>query len=263
MIPKYIECSVIGVATRANLYWFPHIKGMWYCKMTNKKVLQIDVTSDLACPWCYVGYKRLQNAIDKFKDAMEVELRWHPYMIDMQTKREGEDYMAYNRRRWGSDGWVSGMKRDALADGCKFENWGRQNPRSVWAHTLEAHRLLNFFRENCGWKMQGELKALLFDEYYEKGANISLVDELVRIGKKLLARAGVTDEGLVTKLEGYMRRTGGSDEGTAHVLSEDKRAKKSKGISGVPHFELLGQSAGGARDTNFWIDVFTSIVDTK
>ena len=91
----------------------------------------IDVTSDFACPWCYVGFMRLQNATDKFKDMeavkqqnMGIEIRWHPYMIDTRTKPNGEAYMDYNRRRWGSDGWVAGMKQSAKADGCKFENWG-------------------------------------------------------------------------------------------------------------------------------------------
>ena len=73
------------------------------------KNIVIDVVSDFACPWCYVGFMRLQNAIDKFKkievneekNNFNVEVRWHPYQIDPRTKSNGESYMDYNRRRWG------------------------------------------------------------------------------------------------------------------------------------------------------------------
>ena len=47
----------------------------------------IDVTSDFACPWCYVGYKRLENGI--LESNIPVKLNWHPFMIDMQTKEGG------------------------------------------------------------------------------------------------------------------------------------------------------------------------------
>ena len=79
--------------------------------MAEKKTLVINATSDLACPWCYVGAKRLENAAKKFENSLKVEVRWTPYMIDMRTKPEGEDYNAYCQRRWGGDGWVPGMKQ--------------------------------------------------------------------------------------------------------------------------------------------------------
>merc|ERR1712156_1166680 len=76
------------------------------------KNIVIDVVSDFACPWCYVGFMRLQNAIDKLKkievneekNNFNVEVRWHSYQIDPRTKPNGESYMDYNRRRWGRIG---------------------------------------------------------------------------------------------------------------------------------------------------------------
>ena len=105
-------------------------------------------------------------------------------MIDQNTKPDGENYIDYNRRRWGSDGWVSGMKKSAAADGCKFVNWGRQNPNSVWAHTLNAHRLLHLVKTKCSWQKMHFMKGKLFEEYYEHGVNISLIPELIRIGNE-------------------------------------------------------------------------------
>ncbi|EKX51932.1 hypothetical protein GUITHDRAFT_102543 [Guillardia theta CCMP2712] len=68
-----------------------------------------DVYSDLACPWCYVGKDNLDAAIANFRKSggtENIEVHWKPFMIDPATAKEGEEYMAYNRRRWGSDGWT-------------------------------------------------------------------------------------------------------------------------------------------------------------
>merc|ERR1712064_141099 len=101
------------------------------------------------------------------------------------------------------------MKASAMADGCKFEGWGRQNPDSIWAHTLDGHRLLWFVREKVGWAGMSRMKGILFDEYYEKGRNISLLDELFRAAKRFLeewkkeigTEAGFTLE----ELEAFLR----------------------------------------------------------
>ncbi|CAD7927541.1 unnamed protein product [Amoebophrya sp. A120] len=261
-------------------------------------VLVIDVTSDFACPWCYVGFKRLENAVSKSSE--QVDIRWHPYMIDPATQKSGEPYLAYNRRRWGGDGWVAGMKRDALRDGCTFENWGGQNPDSVWAHTLHAHRLMLFVKDRIkvvnGREGQGDLqvgttnlehllKKKLFEEYYEKGRNISLTSELTRIGQEFLAEqhgclhergiklaeassaasegaAGLSLEDLQEKLAKFMASTDERD-GYAEVLSQDKRAK-TRGVSGVPFFEIRGvrhKPFSGAQPTEFWEDVLAQLAE--
>ena len=54
-----------------------------------KKTIIIDVTSDLACPWCYVALKRLEKAMTQHEHELQVNLHWHPYMIDMKTQKDG------------------------------------------------------------------------------------------------------------------------------------------------------------------------------
>eukprot|EP00392_Amoebophrya_sp_AT5.2_P013872 g14004.t1 len=241
--------------------------------------ITIDVTSDFACPWCYVGFKRLENAMQLAKDksgaACSFQIRWHPYMIDARTQLDGEPYLEYNRRRWGGDGWVAGMKLDCAADGCRFENWGRQNPRSVWAHTLHAHRLMHYVQREYGDAAGHALKRQLFHEYYEKGRNISLVDEVADIGKEFVKRwqegegeqkewaqkifrksmwaAAVKAE---VKVDEYMRSEK-QEDGYEDVLNADKKAKK-RGVSGVPYFDVKGIQRGfsGAQPTEFWSDLF-------
>ena len=227
---------------------------------SNKGVsnILIDVISDFACPWCYVGFMRLQNAMDKFKNMdaakeknINIEVRWHPYMIDMRTKPNGEPYMDYNRRRWGSDGWVAGMKQSAIEDGCRFENWGNHNPSSVWANTLNAHRLMHFVREKLGWSKIHEFKKFIFQCYYEKGWNISDIKVLIDVGV-----LGGLDK---TELEEYMT----SERGKQEVLAEDRKAKTEQRVSGVPYFIVHGikiKPFSGAQDTEFWLEIFNAFL---
>ena len=81
-----------------------------------------------------------------------------------------------------SDGWVAGMKQSARPDGCIFQNWGKQNPDSVWANTFHAHRLMYFVRQKYGWSKIHDFKKLLFQCYYEKGWNISNINVLIDVG---------------------------------------------------------------------------------
>ncbi len=60
-------------------------------------MISIEITSDIACPWCYIGHKRLENAIKMFQSEhkdVTFEITEKPYMIDKNTKSEGEEYLA-------------------------------------------------------------------------------------------------------------------------------------------------------------------------
>ena len=231
----------------------------------------IDATSDFACPWCYVGLTRLQNAMDRFKEIesvkqnkINIEVRWHPYQIDPRTKPNGESYTDYTHRRWGSDGWVAGMKKSARPDGCTFENWGNHNRNSVWANTFHAHRLMYFVRQKLGWSRVHDFKRLIFHCYYEKGWNISNKDVLIDVG--ILGGLDKTD------LENYMY----SEEGKEEVMAEERKAKVEDGVNGVPYFiihnlrvnsSILNKlnhnslsSFSGAQSTEFWLEIFESFV---
>jgi predicted DsbA family dithiol-disulfide isomerase len=81
-------------------------------------------------------------------------------MIDPSTKSSGEDYLAYNERRWGSDSWTLQLKQIGQQIGCNFKNW------KFWANTLKAHMLL---QES---KKIGKEEEVIFDLYrlsYEEG----------------------------------------------------------------------------------------------
>ena len=94
-----------------------------------------------------MGAKNLDAAIDQVKgEGVETSVSWEPFMIDPGTQENGEDYLAYNRRRWGSDGWTHSLRAKGRKVGAPFANW------KIWPNTLRAHQLLRFApreKEKC------------------------------------------------------------------------------------------------------------------
>lgn len=184
--------------------------------------LVVHTFSDAACPWCYVGSKRLHKAVRQLQQetGLEVEIKWNPFIIDPSTSQEGEDFAAYNLRRWGSDSssWTESLRRSGAPDGASFSNW------KTWPNTLLAHQLVALADEEG---MAGEATDLLFLRTYEEGGNVSLLPELEDIARTLgLDRARV-QAGLVGKR---------SEELRTRVLERDAAAKQQLRISGVPHY---------------------------
>ncbi|GBG83225.1 hypothetical protein CBR_g36839 [Chara braunii] len=191
-------------------------------------VVHVDVWSDIACPWCYVGKARLDSAISSLEGEgkAKVDVRWHAYMIDSRTKSNGEEYLAYNRRRWGSDGWTHSLRSSARRDGLAFGDW------KWWPNTLHAHRLVHL-AEKVG--RGSEAKDRLFQKTYEEGGNVSLVDVVCSIADDMGLEGG--------------RQALERGEAMAEVIAEDRRAKEKLNIHSVPHFIVGNKLAlSGAQD---------------
>ena len=176
--------------------------------------IKVDLWTDIACPWCYVGHKSFKNSIINFKKKnplCKIELTIHPYMIDPNTKKEGEDYLEYNKRRWGSDSWTIDLREKGKIIGCNFSNW------KIWPNTLLSHKLIL-----CGKQknLSEEILEFLFDSTYEKGENVSLESYLNIVANKF-------------NLNDWNNYSFEKD-----VIDEDIKAKDVYGIGGVPFFKF-------------------------
>ncbi|CAM9317339.1 unnamed protein product [Pylaiella littoralis] len=196
--------------------------------------VRVEVISDFACPWCYVGKARLTAAIKAFErsssdnpdgkprssgGSSKVHVSYRPYMIDARTQPDGEDYLAYCERRWGGDGWTTSMKRSSRKDGCEFAKW------DTWPNSLRAHRLQKF-AENAG--KGDQVNSLVFQTIYERGGNASDLETLVSLAEE----AGLSPADTRTFLS--------SREGEDDVLREDHKAKAELDVRGVPYFVVRG-----------------------
>jgi len=154
-------------------------------------------------------------------------------MIDPGTQPDGEEFEAYNIRRWGSSGWTRSMIRQGSKDGATFRNW------KWWPHTLKAHQLILMMEKSYGIETSRS-KAALFEALYEEGENISLVDTLCKVANEKL---GIEDTDVVrAHLE--------QDKGAADVKREIDRGRRAYNIKGVPFFIIgEGSAPGGSSST--------------
>jgi len=141
-------------------------------------------------------------------------------MIDPGTNINGEEFEAYNQRRWGSSGWTNHLKSEGRKDGANFANW------NWWPNTMKAHCLVNFAHEryNVDTSMSN---AAIFHALYEEGMNVSLIDTLVKVGTE---RLGLPEDELRQYLE--------AGEGERGVKNEIKTGRNMYDISGVPFFVI-------------------------
>ena len=183
---------------------------------------------------------RLSKALAKFGESqptVSVRIRYFPFMIDPGTKADGEEYMAYNRRRWGGDGWTTSMKAMGAREGAPYANW------KTWPNTTHASRMLMRAEQ---YELGDALIERLYRMCYEEGENVSL--------RETVARAA-SEVGVPGAAE-YMA----SDQGLAELEAQLRGAKAGgKRVSAAPTFSLrTGAAAGvfsGAQDTAQWLSM--------
>lgn len=133
--------------------------------------MRIDVWSDVVCPWCYLGKRRLERALEALDWGDEVEVRWRAFQLDPRAGREPGDLRAALERKYGP-GAFEGMTRRLTALGAP-EGIDYRFDRALRVGTLDAHRLLAWAWATGGAAAQGGLKERLLRAYFTEGANVA------------------------------------------------------------------------------------------
>ena len=172
-------------------------------------------------------------------------------MIDPGTNPNGEEFEAYNIRRWGGSGWTRHMKSEGKKDGATFKSW------KTWPNTFKAHQLIRL-AENKGVDTNVSNK-VLFEAVYEEGQNISSIDTLVQIG---MDKLGLSAEEVRDCLE--FDRLG--DE----IKSDINAGRRKYDISGVPFFIIgakdrkgLPYAMSGAQSPSTFLETFETVLEEE
>ena len=200
--------------------------------------LTVDVVSDVVCPWCFIGKKRLEKAI-ALRPDIPVEVRWHPYFLNDWVPREGISREEYLTKKFGSPERyksIAGRVADAAAaEGLTYNVGGiARQP-----NTLDCHRLILWAR-NTG--DPARMKQRLMELYFTEGADLTDREVLVQAAADCGMDPALTRELLA------------SDRDVERVTQEAEQAKEA-GIDGVPFFILGGVMAvSGAQDPAYLAD---------
>jgi len=194
--------------------------------MPSEQPVRIDVVSDVVCPWCFIGKRRLEKAIALVPD-IPVEVHWRPYFLNDWIPREGISREEYLTTKFGSPERYKGMAQRvsaaAAAEGLTYA----MDKISRQPNTLDAHRLI---RWAGGIGKSAKMKQRLMDLYFTEGADLTNHAVLVQ---------AATDVGLDAE---DIREALASDQDVAEVKQEAISAKEA-GIEGVPCFIFGGKLA--------------------
>ncbi len=205
--------------------------------------ITIEIWSDVVCPWCYIGKRRFERAVDELAGEIELDVSYRPYQLD-PTASPGKSqpvFDAYVRKFGGPDQARMLIDRVTLAaadDGITFHM-----ERALRANTLLAHRLLWLAEQDNAPTSQPVLKERLLQAYFVDGLDIGDPDTLADCA----AEVGFDRATVIDFLD--------SDRGQREVAKYLALAAE-HGISAVPTFVVNGQWAiPGAQDTETFVNV--------
>ena len=202
--------------------------------MSQTRTIEIDVVSDVMCPWCFIGKKNLEAATAGL-EGIEVAINWRPFQLDPTLPPEGKDRKQYLEEKFGGPERATAaydrVREAGEQEGIAFDFQAIK----VSPNTLNAHRVVRW-AANGGPGVQTALVQRLFRLYFEEGANVGDVEVLADAA----AECGMDREIVADLLA--------SDADIEKVQAEIAVAQR-MGVSGVPCFIVESRFAiVGAQD---------------
>ena len=209
----------------------------------SRSIMQIDIWSDIACPWCYVGKRRFEQAMAQFEHRERATVTWRSFELDPSAPaRHAEPQAVLLARKYGvsvaeADAMSARMTGAAAGEGLEFHF-----DRVVVGNTFDAHRLVHLAHVHG---VQDAMKERLMRAYLTEGLAIGTHEVLRRLGE---------DVGLDPA---EVRDTLASDRYASDVRADERRARE-LGISGVPFFVLGGKyGVSGAQSAELLLEAIS------
>lgn len=194
--------------------------------MAAVKPLQIDIVSDVVCPWCYIGKKRIEDALALASDV-PVHVNWRPFFLNPWVPREGISRDEYLTAKFGSPEAYKNIAGRVVT--AAAEEGLQYNPGNVkrQPNTIDSHRLIHWADADG---KAAQMKQKLMELYFRDGGDLTSTDVLVQAASDIGMDADT------------VRRRLATDE-DVELISGHAQEASEKGISGVPTFVFAGKYA--------------------
>src|ERR1700748_2438138 len=187
--------------------------------MSTLKPLQVDIVSDVVCPWCYIGKRRIENALALVPDV-PVEINWRPFFLNSWVPREGISRDEYLTAKFGSVEAYKGIAGRVVTAAGEEGLTYRPDLVKRQPNTIDCHRLIHWAEAKA---KAAEMKQRLMELYVRDGGDLTDTNVLVQAAKD----CGLDADAIRARLA--------TDEDLA-LISAQARGAFDKGISGVPTF---------------------------
>ncbi len=201
-------------------------------KNDTKKIVEMDIVTDYICPWCYIGKKRFQDAIETLNKYYDFEINFVPYQLNPSMPEEGQNRKEYRSKKFGS--WSKSQEMDAvvvaagIAEGLVFN----YDLVDVTPNTKKAHLLTQLAAK---FNKHQQISKEIFKAYFTDGKNIGNDAVLLDIAKSV----GLDTESEI--FENYQ-----SDENKL-LLDQTESYYQSRGVNNVPLFIIDNKAVSGAQ----------------
>jgi predicted DsbA family dithiol-disulfide isomerase len=212
--------------------------------------IDIDVVSDVVCPWCYLGQKRLQLALSEASDSVAATIAWKPFQLEPNAPPEGFDTMEYLARKIGGTESVRRSHEMLKKLGAEIDLPFALDKATRFPNTLDAHRLI-FWAGLVGPEMQDKVVHALFAANFVEGRDVGDHAVLAQIAADCGMDRATVESRLAT------------DDDIDTVTGEIGRAQQ-MGVSGVPFFIIDGKYAiSGAQPVEAFVNALQQIAEMK
>ena len=210
--------------------------------------IAIDIVSDIACPWCAIGYARLEKAMDALKDDMDFTVAWHAFELNPDPSGDGEPILPALSRKYGRSEDEMRANQAQMMDiakglGLNFEKLQERYTRN----TFDAHRLVKWAGEQG---KQTDMKLAFFEAYFGRGENVSNPDTLIHCVETI-------------GLDGSQAREVLASDQYAEAVREEETQYQQAGVSAVPAY-IINQKylISGAQEPETLVNAFREIADS-
>ena len=211
--------------------------------MENK--LKVQIWSDIMCPFCYIGKRRIEEALRQFEHKDNVAIEWKSYQLDANFVPSVDDNLAENlANKYGRDlDWAQNML-DNMTENAKTAGLDFHFEKAVLANSHNAHRLLHLAKKHL---LGNELKELFFKAYLTDGKDLNDLDTLTQIA--VLTGLDALEVAQVLNSNTYSQE-----------VKQDIQEANAIGVQGVPFFVFDAKYAvSGAQPANTFLETLEKV----
>lgn len=213
--------------------------------------MKIDIISDTICPWCYIGGKNFDAAIEIVRQERPdatFDVQWRPFQLHPETPKEGVDRKKSMKRKFGDGEHLKAMSENLRNMGKEVGIDFNFEAQEKTPNTLDSHRLI-MWSKSAG--CQPEMVEALFQAYFLDGRDIGNRDVLVEIAREQDMDADLVADFLDKDVD-------------VKIVSEEDIMAREMGITGVPTFLINdGFMIGGAQEPETLARLFLKVISKE
>ena len=211
-------------------------------------MIKIDIISDAVCPWCFIGKKRLDKALNKYKDY-KFNINWHAFQLNPTMPTNGMDRKLYLNTKFGGENRAEDIYKQielaGLSTGIEFNF----KQITIMPNSFYAHMLIEYSKEQ---NLQNKITEKLFTAFFLDGKNIGNIEVLMEIAEK-------------NNIDNFTKETLNQRKDIIENVKLSDERSRNKGVSGVPFFIVNDNYAvSGAQESEVFEKIFeTCLLENK